>query len=243
MRGKRTQQVGGGWRRQRAAAGVPPACLPACQRGASEAAQPFCSLRWHILAHTTWLSPLTSNTVALQATAPPEDFPELALGGEAFEGEDWQPAAGLAAAVGSGGEDDFEGGDYEDDGPAATWVTFEQEQAAVAALEAEEAAAGGYGDEEGEEGGEGGSGASTSGRGGKRLPAEVRCFDTARIYAKGGDGGRGCVAFRREKYVPKGGPSGGNGGNGGCVYLEVDPALNSLMAFRRQVHFRWVRSG
>ncbi|EFN58274.1 hypothetical protein CHLNCDRAFT_8434, partial [Chlorella variabilis] len=66
----------------------------------------------------------------------------------------------------------------------------------------------------------------------------VRCFDTARIYVKGGDGGRGCVAFRREKYVPRGGPSGGNGGNGGSVYLEADPALNSLMAFRRQVHFR-----
>ena len=68
---------------------------------------------------------------------------------------------------------------------------------------------------------------------------QVRCFDTARIYAKGGDGGRGCVAFRREKYVPRGGPSGGNGGHGGSVYLEVDPALNSLMTFRRQVHFRW----
>ena len=73
---------------------------------------------------------------------------------------------------------------------------------------------------------------------GKRLPAEVRCFDTARIFVKGGDGGRGCVAFRREKYVPKGGPSGGNGGNGGAVWLEADITLNSLMSFRRQVHFR-----
>ena len=73
---------------------------------------------------------------------------------------------------------------------------------------------------------------------GKRLPAEVRCFDTARIFVKGGDGGRGCVAFRREKYVPKGGPSGGNGGNGGSVWLEADPTLNSLMVFRRQIHFR-----
>lgn len=73
---------------------------------------------------------------------------------------------------------------------------------------------------------------------GKRLPAEVRCFDTARILVKGGDGGRGCVAFRREKFVPKGGPSGGNGGNGGSVYVEADTSLNSLSSFRKQVHFR-----
>ena len=75
---------------------------------------------------------------------------------------------------------------------------------------------------------------------GKRLPAEVRCFDTARIYIKGGDGGRGCVAFRREKYVPKGGPSGGNGGNGGNVWLEADVGLNSLLCFRGQIHHRAV---
>ena len=84
-----------------------------------------------------------------------------------------------------------------------------------------------------------GSDPSSSGRvAGKRLPAEVRCFDTARIFLKAGDGGKGCVAFRREKYVPRGGPSGGNGGHGGSVYLEADPELNSLLAFRRQIHFR-----
>ena len=121
----------------------------------------------------------------------------------------------------------------EDDGPAAMWVTPEQEAAALAALEAGEGGAREADDSGDEEGG-----ASSSPRAGKRLPAEVRCFDTARVYVKGGDGGRGCVAFRREKFVPKGGPSGGNGGHGGGGFLEVDPALNSLMAFRRQVHFR-----
>ncbi|HXF62604.1 MAG TPA: GTPase ObgE [Caldilineaceae bacterium] len=63
-------------------------------------------------------------------------------------------------------------------------------------------------------------------------------FDQARIYVKGGDGGNGVVAFRREKFVPRGGPSGGNGGRGGNVYLVVDPALNTLYSFQNQVHFR-----
>ncbi len=49
--------------------------------------------------------------------------------------------------------------------------------------------------------------------------------DTAIIRVKAGDGGRGCVSFRREKYVPKGGPDGGDGGNGGDVILVADPHL------------------
>ncbi|KAG2484430.1 hypothetical protein HYH03_016740 [Edaphochlamys debaryana] len=72
----------------------------------------------------------------------------------------------------------------------------------------------------------------------KRLPAEMRCFDTARIFIKAGDGGNGCVAFRREKFVEHGGPAGGCGGRGGNVWAVVDPALNSLSSFRGQVHFR-----
>jgi GTP-binding protein len=63
-------------------------------------------------------------------------------------------------------------------------------------------------------------------------------FDEAKIHVKAGDGGNGAVAFRREKYVPRGGPSGGNGGDGGDVILEVDPQLNTLVHFRNQIHFK-----
>ncbi|XP_068662395.1 probable GTP-binding protein OBGC1, chloroplastic [Aristolochia californica] len=72
----------------------------------------------------------------------------------------------------------------------------------------------------------------------KGVPAVMRCFDRAKIYVKAGDGGNGVVAFRREKYVPLGGPSGGNGGRGGNVYVEVDGSMNSLLPFRKSVHFR-----
>jgi GTP-binding protein len=68
-------------------------------------------------------------------------------------------------------------------------------------------------------------------------------FDEARIYVKGGDGGNGCVSFRREKYVPFGGPNGGKGGKGGDVYLAVDPHLNTLIHFKKRSHFKAQQGG
>src|SRR5512137_2389569 len=62
--------------------------------------------------------------------------------------------------------------------------------------------------------------------------------DEAKIYVKGGDGGNGCVAFRREKYVPRGGPSGGDGGNGGSVILEATQHDNTLLRYRFNREFR-----
>lgn len=57
-------------------------------------------------------------------------------------------------------------------------------------------------------------------------------IDEARIYVKAGDGGNGCVAFRREKFVPRGGPSGGDGGRGGDVVMEATQQHNTLIHFR-----------
>jgi GTPase len=57
-------------------------------------------------------------------------------------------------------------------------------------------------------------------------------IDRAKIYVQGGDGGNGVTAFRREKFVPRGGPSGGDGGRGGNVYLVADSSLNTLLHLR-----------
>ena len=68
-------------------------------------------------------------------------------------------------------------------------------------------------------------------------------IDEAVIHVAGGDGGNGCVAFRREKFVPKGGPSGGDGGDGGSVTLVADAALNTLHPFRFTKRFSAGRGG
>jgi GTPase len=62
--------------------------------------------------------------------------------------------------------------------------------------------------------------------------------DEAKIHVQSGRGGRGCVSFRREKFVPRGGPDGGDGGKGGDVYLKATDRLNTLQEFRHRRHFK-----
>src|SRR5216117_4129305 len=61
--------------------------------------------------------------------------------------------------------------------------------------------------------------------------------DEIDVFVKGGDGGAGCVSFRREAYVPRGGPDGGDGGDGGSIFLEADPAITTLLHFHYQRHY------
>jgi len=60
----------------------------------------------------------------------------------------------------------------------------------------------------------------------------VKFVDSAKVFVQAGDGGKGCVSFRREKYVPKGGPDGGDGGDGGNVWLRTNSHLTTLLDFR-----------
>ncbi len=66
----------------------------------------------------------------------------------------------------------------------------------------------------------------------------MKFIDEAKISVQAGNGGEGCLSFRREKYVALGGPDGGDGGDGGSVYLEVDPRLNTLIDFRYKRIFK-----
>src|SRR5690606_11583919 len=63
-------------------------------------------------------------------------------------------------------------------------------------------------------------------------------IDEVRIFVRSGDGGDGLIHFRREKFVPRGGPAGGDGGNGGDVVLVVNPKLTTLSHFQQRQHFR-----
>jgi GTPase len=63
-------------------------------------------------------------------------------------------------------------------------------------------------------------------------------IDEAHVHVKAGDGGNGCIAFRREKFVPRGGPSGGDGGDGGDIYVAANPSMNTLYPLRHQTRFK-----
>ncbi|MBQ8103942.1 MAG: GTPase ObgE [Afipia sp.] len=71
----------------------------------------------------------------------------------------------------------------------------------------------------------------------------MKFLDEAKVYIRSGDGGNGCVAFRREKFIEFGGPSGGNGGRGGDVIVEVADGLNTLIDYRYQQHFKAPKGG
>ena len=62
-------------------------------------------------------------------------------------------------------------------------------------------------------------------------------YDHVKIFVKAGNGGNGCIAFHREKYISHGGPSGGDGGNGGSIVFRVDKGTNTLLAYRYKHHF------
>ncbi|MEO8809049.1 MAG: GTPase ObgE, partial [Rhodanobacter sp.] len=69
----------------------------------------------------------------------------------------------------------------------------------------------------------------------------MKFVDEANIKVQAGDGGNGCISFRREKFIPFGGPDGGDGGFGGSVWLVADEGLNTLVDFRHQRSFKGQR--
>ena len=66
----------------------------------------------------------------------------------------------------------------------------------------------------------------------------MKFLDEAKVYIRSGDGGNGCVSFRREKFIEYGGPDGGDGGAGGDVWIEAVEGLNTLIDYRYQQHFK-----
>ncbi|MBV8826398.1 MAG: GTPase ObgE [Bradyrhizobiaceae bacterium] len=71
----------------------------------------------------------------------------------------------------------------------------------------------------------------------------MKFLDQAKVYVRSGDGGNGCVAFRREKFIEFGGPSGGDGGRGGDIVVSAVDGLNTLIDYRYQQHFKAQRGG
>src|SRR3546814_15875577 len=65
----------------------------------------------------------------------------------------------------------------------------------------------------------------------------MKFLDQAKVYVSSGDGGAGCISFRREKFVPRGGPDGGDGGRGGSVIRECVDGLNTLIDYPYKQHF------
>src|ERR1700732_522586 len=70
------------------------------------------------------------------------------------------------------------------------------------------------------------------------MTASSRMHDRARLHVQAGGGGDGCLSFRREAHVPKGGPDGGDGASGGDVVLICDDSMRDLETFRRKSHFK-----
>jgi GTP-binding protein len=71
----------------------------------------------------------------------------------------------------------------------------------------------------------------------------MKFIDEAKIYVKSGGGGAGCISFRREKFIPNGGPDGGDGGRGGSIIMRAASGLNTLVDYRFQQHFKAKRGG
>jgi len=71
----------------------------------------------------------------------------------------------------------------------------------------------------------------------------MKFIDEAKIYVKSGGGGAGCVSFRREKFIPEGGPDGGDGGRGASIIMRASSGLNTLIDYRFQQHFKGARGG
>ena len=66
----------------------------------------------------------------------------------------------------------------------------------------------------------------------------MKFIDEAKVFIKSGDGGDGCLSFRREKFIEFGGPDGGNGGKGGDIFIKGTKSLNTLVDYRFQKHFK-----